>query len=447
MSQSFPTSAFRTVADSFENPPASDSEPLFSLYESVAEQFGTPLYLYDADSLQAQAQKLRSCLPEAANSRLLFSFKSNPNPLVAAELNQQGCLADLTSPGEIEAALVAGFDLSQALYGGPGKSSDELSFAISKGIKNFSVESPHDLSALSQAAGLSGERVRALIRINPTEAPKAKLAMSGVASQFGFEEEDLRKEGKTLTACRSELVHVSGIHIYWGTQIGEVEDLLACFSGTVKIAEELSRDLGFPLEVINLGGGFPWPYSTAGRGPDLSGLREGLEAIHAKSGEARNAEWWFESGRFLCAASGTLVSRVLEIKSSKDKQFLILDTGIHHLGGMSGLGRIPRFSIDLEVPPSRRSNEELQVEVVGQLCTPLDCIGRRVKLPRVEPGDLVAVPNTGAYGPTASVLGFLSRPTPAEVLHRDGTILGATRLRGGHETLSNLKSHHVHESH
>ena len=119
----------------------------------------------------------------------------------------------------------------------------------------------------------------------------------------------------------------------------------------------------------------------------------------------------------------------MEVKESKDRKFLILDTGIHHLGGMSGLGRIPRFSIDLEVPPARRENEGIQVEVVGQLCTPLDCIGRRIKLPQVEPGDLVAVPNTGAYGPTASVLGFLSRPTPVEILHREGEILATNRLR------------------
>jgi diaminopimelate decarboxylase len=212
--------------------------------------------------------------------------------------------------------------------------------------------------------------------------------------------------------------------------------LASCFELTVQIAEELSELLDFPLEILNLGGGFPWPYSSAGEGPDLSPLREKLAELVASSGKAREAEWWFESGRFLSAASGTLVSRVMDLKVSKEeKEYLILDTGIHHLGGMAGLGRIPKFSIDLEIPASRQDNEEMTVDVVGQLCTPLDCIGRRIKMPRVEAGDLVAIPNTGAYGPTASVLGFLSRPAPTEILHRGGTVLAASRLRGGHDLL------------
>lgn len=424
----------------------SNSDDLFALYEELAASYGTPFYLYDAARMEKQVSSLRSLLP-SGNSEILFSFKSNPNPSVTGQMKIHGCRADLTSPGEIEAAQVAGFDLSQALYGGPGKSRDELIGAISSGIRAFSVESVHDLTALSGAAATTGKSVQALLRINPKEAPKAKLAMSGVASQFGFEEDDLRSDGETIMASAGSGVDVVGVHIYWGTQVGDAEALLDCFRRTVNIAEELSRKLQFPLEILNLGGGFPWPYSTIGVGPDLSPLTDGLQKLFEQSGAAKNAEWWFESGRFLCASSGTLVARVMEVKTSKEKQFLILDTGIHHLGGMSGLGRIPRFSIDLEVPPSRANNEEIQVEVVGQLCTPLDCIGRRIKLPRVEPGDLVTVPNTGAYGPTASVLGFLSRPTPAEILHRDGKILSATRLRSGHETIEQRKPHHTHESH
>lgn len=416
---------------SSENPVSSDSR--FGLYADMASRFGTPFYLYDAEMLKRQANTLRSLLPAEAKSRLLYSFKSNPNPIVAGELKQHGCRADLTSPGEIEAAREAGFDFGRALYGGPGKSEEELVFAISEGIQYFSIESIHDLSALRGASEKSGRPVKALLRINPEEAPKAKLAMSGVASQFGFEEIDLHESGNEIMSKAGDSVSVVGIHIYWGTQIGETEALMACFEKTVQIAEEISEKLGFPLEVLNLGGGFPWPYATKGEGSDLSSLKDGLTRLHAGAGSARSAEWWFESGRFLSASSGTLVARVMEVKKSKDREFLILDTGIHHLGGMSGLGRIPRFSIDLEVPPARRSNEEMQVEVVGQLCTPLDCIGRRIKLPKVEPGDLVAVPNTGAYGPTASVLGFLSRPTPVEILHREGDIISSNRLRGGHE--------------
>lgn len=405
-------------------------------FERVARECGTPCYLYDADEIEARSRELQSVFP-AGVSRLFFSFKSNPLPSVAAVLRDTGCRADLTSPGEVTAALEAGFDLSQALYGGPGKGTAELTEAISAGLRHFSVESNGDLAHLAEAAENLATPVKALLRINPLSAPKAKLAMSGVASPFGFEEDVLRATGRETLALAGEWVSVAGIHLYWGTQIGDPEALLASFTRTVVMAGELSGTLGFPLEILNLGGGFPWPYAHHGRGPDLTPLRDGLAALRAASGPAREAEWWFESGRHLVASSGTLLTRVMEIKRSKDeKDFLLLDTGIHHLGGMTGLGRIPRFSIDFEVPPARAENPGILVDVVGQLCTPLDCIGKKITLPRVEPGDLLAIPNTGAYGLTASVTGFLSRPSPSEVVHRGEKILSSHRLRGGHERIS-----------
>lgn len=407
-----------------------------AMHLRVSEVYGTPAYLYDADELAVRAAELRSLFPAAALPRLLYSFKANPLPSVAGELARSGCEADLTSPGEIAAAQMAGFDLSRALYGGPGKSEDEYASAIAAGITHFSVESCLDLARLSAATELAEVPVRALLRLNPQSAPKAKLAMAGVASQFGFEEDEIRAEGRSLLRDLGPLVSVVGLHLYWGTQIGEVEALLASFEKTVELAEELGPLLGVPLEILNLGGGFPWPYAHAGEGPDLSALREGLAALHARSGLANSAQWWFESGRSLVASSGTLLTRVREIKRSKDdRHFLILDTGIHHLGGMAGLGRIPRFSIDLFVPPERLGNETLTVDVVGPLCTPLDCIGKKLEIPRVEPGDLLAIPNVGAYGATASVTGFLSRTPPVEILHRGGEVLAVHRLHSGHAPL------------
>lgn len=404
--------------------------------EALAAACGTPCYVYDADRLAARAAELRALFPEAASPRLLYSFKANPLPSVAGELRRHGCEADLTSTGEIAAAAAAGFDLSRALYGGPGKGEAEYREAIRAGVVQFSVESAADLERLSAAARASGVPARALLRVNPHSPPQAKLAMSGVASQFGFEEDDLRRNGRALLRLAGGAVSVVGLHLYWGTQIADPAALLASFAKTVEIAEEFVEAIGLPLEVLNLGGGFAWPYAHAGSAPDLAPLREGLADLHARSGAARRAQWWFESGRYLAGSSGTLLTRAMELKRSKDERlFLILDTGIHHLGGMAGLGRIPRFSIDLLVPPTRRNNEAIRVDVVGQLCTPLDCLAKKIEIPEVEAGDLLAIPNVGAYGATASVGAFLSRPAPVEILHRGGEILAVHRLRTGHEEL------------
>ncbi len=416
-----------------EGATASVNEEFFG---ELVENYGSPLYAYDLNEVSKRCAELKSFFPTGTSSRLMYSFKANPLPSVAGELHRNGCEADLTSAGEIAAAIEAGFDLSNALYGGPGKSVGEIDFAIENGIRQFSIESWTDLSIISSAAEKADVTVRGLFRVNPLEAPKAKLAMSGVASQFGFEEDCLLGANPCRMQDIKGIVDIVGVHIYWGTQVGGPDELLACFTSAVETAQKISRRLDFPLQVLNFGGGFPWPYSHVGSGPDLSPLREGLAELLLKSDEARDAEWWFESGRYLVASSGTLLTRVMDIKESKGKKYLILDTGIHHLGGMSGLGRIPRFNIDIEVPGIRRDRTETQFDVVGQLCTPLDCIGRKISLPELQIGDLVTVPNTGAYGLTGSVIGFLSRPTPVEVAYRHGEIEAVYQMRSGHEKIS-----------
>lgn len=403
----------------------------------MARLHGTPAYVYCATALEDRSRELLGVLPRSAAPRLLYSFKANPLPSLTAELRSAGCEADLTSPGELAAARAAGFDLSRALYGGPGKGVEEYDAAIAGGVRHFSIESRTDLRRLSSAAADRACQVKVLLRINPHAAPKAKLAMSGVASQFGFEEDELRSQGPEILREAGEQVDIVGFHLYWGTQIGEVEALLASFEKTVEIADELTTILGMDLQILNLGGGFAWPYAHAGAAADLAALRDGLERLHAGAGPSRQAQWWFESGRYLAGSSGTLVARVMELKRSKeDRWFLILDTGIHHLGGMAGLGRIPRFSIDLLPQRVVSDGDRITVDVVGPLCTPLDCLAKKLEIPTLEPGDLVAIPNVGAYGATASVVAFLSRPAPVEILHRGGEVIAVHHLRTGHEPLS-----------
>ncbi|MEO0446932.1 MAG: type III PLP-dependent enzyme [Verrucomicrobiota bacterium] len=398
----------------------------------LAKTYGTPFYAYDLGVSAKQAERLQSLFPQEANPRLLFSFKSNPLPSLAASLAEAGCEADLTSLGELASAQQSKFDLTRALFGGPGKSGDEVAEAIKAGVRQFSVESWQDLSVVAEQARKQGVLVSALLRVNPLEAPKAKLVMSGVASQFGFEEDQLLAAPKSKIEEVSDAVHVKGTHIYWGTQIADPNALLACFESAMDTAERVQRAMGIDLEVVNLGGGFAWPYAVGGEGGDLSPLAEGLEALRAQAGAAREADWWFESGRYLTAPAGTLVTRVMDLKESKkEKRYLILDTGIHHLGGMSGLGRIPRPILDL-TPLEPRGGEDMKVDVVGPLCSPLDCVGRNMIIPELRPGDLLQVPNVGAYGVTASLTGFLSRPTPKEIAYANDQVVAVHQLNYGH---------------
>lgn len=402
---------------------------------SLAHRFGTPLYAYDLAAVTARAQALQAALPE--RSRLLYSFKANPLPAVAEATRSGGCGAEITSEGELVAARQAGFDLREALFGGPAKTEAAIRAALAAGVRWFSCENWSDLDRVARLAATAGTTAQILLRVNPAEAPTARLAMTGVASQFGFEETEL-----LAPEARARLQHpglrLRGIHVYFGTQVADVAALTENTRRALALAARLETSLGFVCAVVNAGGGFPWPYAHAAPEPDLSGLRQALDAVWRDSPLSATAELWFESGRHLVASAGTLVARVQAVKTSRDRRFILLDTGIHHLGGMAGLGRIPRAPVDFlllaDDAATRAPCPALPpADVVGPLCTPLDSLARGLALPELREGDLLAVPNVGAYGLTASLIGFLSHPPPLEVAHRDGEILSVWRWRGGHE--------------
>lgn len=403
-----------------------------ALAQTLASRHGTPFYAYDLAVVKERTAQLLAALPAGAG--LCYSFKANPLPAIARRVRQSGGRAEITSIGELAAAQAAGFTGSEMLFGGPGKTAEEIHAAVAAGVRLFSCESFRDLDQLSARATAENITLQVLLRVNPAEAPEARLAMSGVESQFGFEEPLL-----TDPAARARVLlpglDVCGIHIYFGTQVAGVEALVANTQRAIAAAERVQAALGFHCRILNAGGGFPWPYANDHLPPDLSGLREKLETAWQTCRLAQaGAQIWFESGRYLCAGSGWLVAQVTEVKSLPNKTFVILDTGIHHLGGMAGLGRVPRGAVTVtNLSRDVAAEPPISVDLVGPLCTPLDCLARGLKMPPVQPGDLIGIPNVGAYGITASLLGFLSHPPPLEIAHDGGQAEEIWRLRYGHE--------------
>lgn len=385
-----------------------------ALAHRLVAAHGTPLYAYDLAEVAARAVELRAALPEQA--ALYYSFKANPLPALARELRGSGIQAEITSAGELHAALEAGFAPEGIVLGGPGKTERLLHTALSQGVRRFSCESFTDVARLSRLASQVGATAQVLLRVNPAQAPEARLAMSGVESQFGFNEA-LLLEPDAATRLQLPGIQLHGVHVYFGTQVASVAALVANTHAALAAAQRVVQALGFECTVVNVGGGFPWPYATQAVGPDLTDLRSQLTALWQHSPFHGKAQLCFESGRFLSASAGTLLASVLDVKQAGAKTFVVLDTGIHHLGGMSGLGRIPRSSLTVLNLTAQRPGE-LVADIVGPLCSPLDSLARGQKLPPVAVGDLLAVPNVGAYGLTASLLGFLSHETPTEVAFR-----------------------------
>ncbi|MEU3170223.1 type III PLP-dependent enzyme [Streptosporangium sp. NPDC006930] len=394
----------------------------------LVARYGSPLYVYDLDRVTAARDSLLSSLPEGFE--LFFSFKANPHPQIARALRgdgERGCLAEISSTGELTAALEAGFTGPEMLYTGPGKTHEELEVAIGAGVTSFSVESPSDLRHVGEVATGHGVVADCLLRVNSaTSSAATSIRMTGTPSQFGIDSETLPELMPELRAVPG--TRLFGAHLFSLSNAKDEESLVGEFRHTISVAARLRREVGLPVHLLDIGGGFAAPYLSPGERPAYPNLRAELEGIldeefpDWRRGVPRIA---CESGRHLVGDCGELLCTVVNIKESRGRKFVILDAGINTLGGMSGLGRLLPVSVRLEeTDPAEREVATL----AGPLCTPGDVLGKNVPLPVLKVGDVVSIPNAGAYGMTASLLMFLGRPAPTEVVVRGGEVVSASRV-------------------
>ncbi|HEX6870116.1 MAG TPA: type III PLP-dependent enzyme [Micromonosporaceae bacterium] len=403
----------------------------------LAERFGTPLYVYDLAKVRAAHADLRAALPSRAG--LYYSLKANPHPGLVRQLAALGCRAEVCGEGELRAATLAGVDPADMLLTGPGKSVDLLGSAFAGGLRRFSVESPTDLDRVAELARRHDTVAECLLRVNADEAvPGMGLAMTGTASQFGADASWVTARPERFRARPG--VRITGLHLYMGTNLTDEATLLRQFGTAAALAGRLGPLVG-ELTEVDLGGGFGLPYARSGARPAWPALRDQLAGLldrHLPGWRSGSPRITFESGRYLVGESGTLVCRVLDVKYSKGQRFAVLDAGINHLGGMSGLRRLPPIVPTLLV--EQEPAEPSPTTVVGPLCTPLDTLVRGAQLPPLRAGSLVCIPNVGAYGLTASLLAFLSHPAPVEVLVDGDRVVEATRLRLSRDALPAVPS-------
>ncbi|MBC2874259.1 MULTISPECIES: type III PLP-dependent enzyme domain-containing protein [Streptomyces] len=380
----------------------------------------TPAYLYDLAAVRDAHRRLVGSLPDSAG--LLYSLKANAHPAVLGQLAALGCQAEVSSSGELRAAVQAGFAADGILYTGPGKSDGAVIRALKAGVRQFSVDSPHALDQLDRLGRAEGTRVCALLRVNPPVPPAgAGLAMTGGPSQFGV---DLSwvLERPWLFESR-EYADLMGMHLYMGSNLTQVTTLLAMFRYGLDVVRQVETALGRRLHMVDLGGGFGAPYAVHGELPRFDALKSRLDALLKEElsgwqeGERRVV---FESGRYLSASCGRLLTSVLDVKHSHGRRVVVLDSGVHHLGGMSGLGKEaqiePQFQCDQEPHALTGGDGSEETIVAGPLCHPLDVWTRNARLPEVAIGDVVTVPNVGAYGLQAALALFHLHPMPLEVV-------------------------------
>jgi len=389
-----------------------------------------PAYLYDLDQVRAAYRLLRHAVPEPSD--ILYSLKANPHPWVVRTLAELGCRAEICSVGELAAALEAGVAPDRMLYSGPGKRDAEVVEAFKAGVRRFSVDSPAGLRQVEEAAARHGGGAECLLRINDrTPVAGQGLAMTGTASQFGADADWVSAEPAAFSPGPSDRSGstVVGFHVYQGSNLDTEDALMAQFDAAIATCRRMADALAIEPRVLDLGGGFGAPFARAGQLPrfaTLAGrLAERLQRDFPGWRQGRPGVL-FESGRYLAGSCGQLVTRVADVKVSHGRPVVVLESGIHHLGGMSGLRRLPPMVPDLISPAG---GEPLrQAIVAGPLCTPLDTWARAADLPSLRRGDVVRVPNVGAYGLSASLLAFLGHPVPHEVVLDGGQVVDVSQL-------------------
>lgn len=384
--------------------------------KQLAHDHGTPLYIYDKGRMLDNLNALKDALYPGAS--LYYAMKANPLLGICEVFRENGTGVEVASAGELTVALKAGFDPKKIIFTSPGKTEDEIRYAIKNGIKIINIDSLREASIVDKLAKEAKSVVDIAIRINPSVCrSNAKIKMTGIPSQFGVEEEELNA-GFFNELKGYENISLKGIQIYMGTQMLDPEDIIWNTTYAMELGIKLSKEYGFKLEYINCGGGFGVKYFKNEQLLDMQVLKDGMKELHERmKDELKDTEVIFESGRFLMAPTGVMVTKVLYRKESKGQRFLICDGGSNIHSSSAFLGRFVRNNFPLHAIVKDLSGEDTETTICGPLCTSLDVIGQKVALDTgVKEGDLIVIEQSGAYGYTYSPGKFLSHEAPEEVL-------------------------------
>ena len=384
---------------------------------SIVEKSGTPAFIYDEGILEKRLTALRNALP--SSFKISYSVKANPTQELLRFFVERDCGLEIASGGELGQALAAGCPANRIIFAGPGKTIDELELALLHGIKEIHVESARELGRIQQICRQRSWQANVAVRVNPgAEAQGGAMRMGGKPAPFGIDEECL--DSIVAEILNDPHLVFRGIHLFTGTQILDHSILIMQYRKAIEIAQRITSTFHCPIRTIDFGGGLGIPYFAGDKPLDLAQLHYELGRLSTEIQSdpvLRGVEFMVEPGRFLVGEAGIYVARINDIKISRGKKFLIVNGGMnHHLAASGNLGQAIKRNFPVALLNKISTPAAESVDVVGPLCTPLDILARSVNLPSAEFGDLFGIFQSGAYARSASPLGFLSHPTPPEIL-------------------------------
>ena len=365
---------------------------------------GTPLYVYSADVLRERYRAIDEAFQGYPHA-IHYALKANSTLAIAGLLRELGSAVDANSIWEIEVARKAGFEPSQIVFTGVGKTPEELELAVALGVKAINVESAGELARLEAIGTRLGRAVRVAMRVNPDIDAKShpKISTGLKINKFGVPLDDARALLQTLTT-RPWLTLVA-IHVHVGSQITSLDPLRRAAALAAGVSLELQQR-GFPLEYVDLGGGLGVSYD----GGDVPSAADYVTAL-VDAVRHTSLPIVIEPGRSIAAAAGALVARVIDVKPrTAESDFVIIDAGMTELLRPAMYGAFHRIE-----PAIGGVSGDHHYEIVGPVCESSDVVGRDRMLPLLKAGDVVAIRDAGAYG-SAMASNYNRRPLPAEVL-------------------------------
>ena len=376
--------------------------------ETLAKQYGTPLYVYSANQIVERLNLFQQAFG-AREHLVCYAVKANSSLAILKLLAERCAGFDIVSGGELARLMVvAPKAVDRVVFSGVGKTALEIHMALIEGILQFNVESESELELLARCARSLKKRARFALRVNPDVfADTHPYISTGLREhKFGI---DIRKAAEIYRgAARNKWLEPHGISVHIGSQIRSAVPFGAAMERVSKLAAQLKRE-GIALNVVDAGGGLGIDYHGAD-GADPAGKVAEYAAAIEKALAGFDGKVLIEPGRFIVAQAGVLVTRVLNVKRNGKKTFVITDAG------MNDLIRPALYQAYHEIVPVRpRAGRAHAVDVVGPVCETGDFFARDRHLKPVESGDLLALLDVGAYG-MAQSSNYNSRFRPAEVL-------------------------------
>ena len=365
----------------------------------------TPFYLYSANQIKKNVLAVKKALG-AKNNLVCFAIKSNSNLNIIKEYKEYGIGADVVSLGELKLALKAGINAKKIVFSGVGKTSEELSYAISKNILLINCESQNEVELINKIANKKKKVVNIGIRINPDIKVKTnkKITTGEKQNKFGvsttefFRILSIRNNYKNINIC--------GLSVHIGSQIRDLLPYKKLLSSLDKILIKLKK-INFNLEYLDLGGGMAIPYFKNEKKFKINELGKLIKNFNKKN----NLKLIFEIGRYLSGNIGLVISKVIYIKKIKDRYFIIIDAGMNDMS-RSAIYEAYHEIISIE---KRKGKFSKKIEFVGPICESSDTFGLYKNFSKLKEGDFVCITNSGAYGRSLSS-NYNMRPLIEEII-------------------------------